>query len=157
MKRYTIIMAIVAALLIPCLMFAAGTVTQSYAPVYSSEGNTNMATLSFAWTTDSSESATATTNTTISDQIAGKYVTAAITDPDAADAPAASYDIVVTDANGVDIMGGKLADRSATATEQARPYIGSDCAPRPVAGALTLTVTSAGSGKSGITILYLSR
>jgi len=157
-RRKSIIMAILAALVVPCLIFAGtGTVTQSYTPVYSSEGPTNMATLTFAWTTTSTGTASDVTASTIKDQIAGKYVVMAVTSPDATDYPDDNYDIVVTDEDGADIMGSVLLNRDSSSTEQATPHIGALYGPRPVAGAITLTVTNAGSGKSGTTVLYLQR
>ena len=157
-RRKSIIMAILAALVVPCLIFAGtGTVTQSYTPVYSSEGPTNMATLTFAWTTTSTGTASDVTASTIKDQIAGKYVVMAVTSPDATDYPDDNYDIVVTDEDGADIMGSVLLNRDSANTEQATPKIGALYGPRPIAGAITLTVTNAGSGKSGTTVLYLKR
>jgi hypothetical protein len=135
-----------------------GTVTTSYSPVYSSEGNTNMATLSFAWTTTSAGAASTTTSTSDTDLIAGKYVTLVVTDPDGTSAPTDDYDITIKDTNGVDIVGGALANRDTANTEQTMPAILTGLYfPRPVATALTFAVAAAGSGKSGITLMYLSR
>ena len=156
-KKYSIIMAIVAVLLVPCLLIAAGTVTQSYSPVYSSEGPTGVSTMTFAWTTDSAGNASATTGTTISDQIAGKYVVVAVTDPDATDYPTDDYDVVITDANSVDLMGGVLLNRESGSSQQAAPYMGALYGSRPLSGTVTISVTNAGSGKSGTVILYLAR
>ena len=156
MKKLITLLLILSALIAPCLIMAAGTATQTYAPVYSNEGVTNLSTLTFTWTSDATGDVTSTTSTTISNQIAGKYVVMAATSPDTT-APTASYDITVTDANNVDIMGGVLANRSATSTEQATPYIGALYGNRPVAGALKLNVSNAGDAKSGTVILYLSR
>lgn len=157
MKKFTLILVIIAFLTIPCLLIAAGTATQTYQDIYSAEGMSNMSTLTFAWTSDSSESATSATGTTITNQIAGKYVVAVVTDPDGTSAPTDNYDVVITDANSVDIMGGTLANRDTANSEQATPYIGASYGSRPLGGAITLTVTSAGSGNSGSVILYLSR
>jgi len=156
MKKLITLLLILSALIAPCLIMAAGTATQTYAPVYSSEGVTNLSTLTFAWTSDATGDVTSTTSTTISNQIAGKYVVMAVTSPDTT-APTAAYDITVTDVNNTDVMGGKLADRSATLSEQVSPYIGALYGKRPVSGALTLNVSNAGDAKSGTVILYLSR
>lgn len=69
------------------------------------------------------------------------YIYQAVTDPGTT-APTASYDITITDANGVDIMGGELADRSATATQQVVPKIGSLYGARRVNGTVTLNITN---------------
>jgi len=156
MKRIYLSLIILLALVAPCLIMAAGTATQSYTQVYSSEGTTGLSTLTFAWTSDATGDVTSTTSTAITDQIVGKYVVMAVTSPDTT-APTAAYDITITDAYGADIMGGKLADRSATASEQVVPYIGALYGSRPIGGALTLNITNAGDSKKGSVILYLSR
>ena len=59
-----------------------------------------------------------------------------------ATAPQALYDITLTNADGIDLMGGKLANRSATASEAAAPEVAAGVPwPRPIDGALTLTIT----------------
>ncbi len=50
-------------------------------------------------------------------------------------APAANYDITIIDTESVDIMGGKLANRSATAAE----YVTAPGSPQPIYDDLTIT------------------
>jgi len=69
------------------------------------------------------------------------YIYQVVTDPGAT-APTASYDITITDANGVDIMGAELENRSATATEQKVPKIGGLYGARRVNGTMTLNITN---------------
>lgn len=69
------------------------------------------------------------------------YVYMVVTDP-GTPSPTASYDITITDASGVDIMGGELADRSATASEQVVPKIDGLYGARRVNGTITLNVTN---------------
>lgn len=158
MKKYMAVFMILVLAIIPCLLRAAGTVTQAYAPIYSSEGITNMSTLTMAWTSDASGAASAATSTTISDQIAGKYIVTVATIPGTGTTePTLNYDIAINDANSVDVMGSVLLNRSSGATEQVTPYIGALYGPRPIAGAITLSVTNAGSGKTGSVVIYLSR
>lgn len=158
MKKYLSILVILAVLIIPCLLLATGTVTQTYTQVYSSEGNTNLSKLTFVWTTDSSGNASATTNTTITDQIAGKYIVVVSCIPSSVDVPTTLYDVTITDTNGLDVVGGILLNRTSGATgDQATPFIGALYGPRPISTALTWTVANAGSGKSGTGILELSR
>ncbi|MEN6375532.1 MAG: hypothetical protein ABFD75_12260 [Smithella sp.] len=136
---------------------AGSSVTQTYTQVYSSEGPTNMSTLTLSWVSDDATGAvSATTTTAITDQIAGKYIVLVVTDPGAT-APTDDYDITITDANGVDVMGGALANRDTANTEQALPLMGTFGGPRPIATALTLNVTNAGNSKIGSVIIYLSR
>jgi len=56
-------------------------------------------------------------------------------------APTASYDPVLKDADGVDVTGNVLANRSATAAETVRPNFDSVKTPIYVDGCLSLTIT----------------
>lgn len=69
------------------------------------------------------------------------YIYAVLTDPGAT-APQALYDITLTDANGLDIMGGELLNRSATATEIAIPKMDIIYGSRRVNGSLTLNISN---------------
>jgi len=68
------------------------------------------------------------------------FLTLVVTDPGAT-APTTLYDITLNDEYGVDVMGGALVDRSATATEQAMPLIAGCPVPRVVDGPLTFALT----------------
>ena len=114
-------------IMIVCLLFfsqawAAGTVTVTL----DKYPNANMRVLTFAWTGDSVTGAvpSTTTSTAITAEIAGWYIYAIETNPGAV-APTASYDIVVNDVESLDIAGGMLANRSATATEKITPRLDS--------------------------------
>jgi hypothetical protein len=63
-----------------------------------------------------------------------------VTDP-GTPAPTTLYDITLTDSNGIDVLGGAGANRSATVTEQCFPTVATVPWECPVAGALTLTIT----------------
>lgn len=158
MKKTLLYALLLFLLIIPSLLYAAGSAcTTTYTPVYSSEGTTGLSTLTFEWTSDDSTGAvSAATSSVITDQIAGKYITMVLTVPGSS-APTALYDITITSSYGGDVMGGVLADRSATAIEQAFPYIGASYGPSPVSTALTLNVTNAGNSKTGKVIVYLSK
>jgi len=156
MKKYLSTLVILA-VLIPCLLLATGTVTQTYTNIYSSEGSTNLAKLSVVLTSNASGTASGATSTTITDQIAGKYIVRAVTKPDGTDYPDANYDITILDENNVDVMGSVLLNRASGATEQATPYIGALYGPCPITGALTITSIDMGSGKTTTLILELSR
>lgn len=75
------------------------------------------------------------------------------TDPGAT-APTTLYDITLVNANGRDVMGGALADRSATAAEAVLPSISSTSTPVFNDGALTITVTAAGNSKTAEILIY---
>jgi hypothetical protein len=68
------------------------------------------------------------------------------------DAPTTLYDIYVYDTDSVDILGGKGADRSATATE----YVDSSAGLGYVkSSTLTLTIANAGDVATGSVWLYI--
>jgi len=109
--------------------------------------------LQMTWTTDSSGNFTATDTAY---PIEG-YLMLVETDPDGTAAPTAAYDITLKNTNGVDVMGGALSDRSATATEMTMPLLNGSYTMLPVPGVLTMDVTSAGNSKSGVIRIYFVR
>jgi len=68
------------------------------------------------------------------------------------DGPTANYDIVLNDEDGIDVMGGGLADRHTTTSEQVIPT-----SKPAVVGVLTPVVTNAGVSKTGVIQIYYSR
>ena len=68
-------------------------------------------------------------------------------------APTTLYDVTITDEDGVDILCGLGADRSATATEY-KSF--SDGLGACVDSALTLNVANAGNAKGGKVFLYIA-
>ncbi len=106
----------------------------------------NMRVLTFSWTGDAGTGAVpdTTTDTDETADILGWYVYSIETNP-GTPAPTASYDIVVNDAEGLDISGGMLADRSATATEKITPRLDTTYSIFGgvlIDGALTLKITN---------------
>lgn len=57
-------------------------------------------------------------------------------------APTDNYDVTLTDEDGVDVMGGALADRDQSNSEQAKPIINSEAVDRFVDGTLTLSISN---------------
>lgn len=102
--------------------------------------------LTFAWTSAADGSADATTTAAFD----GKLL-AVTTIPSGVAAPSADYDVVLTDADGHDVLLGSGANRSDTLTEHvAEASLGF------VAGSkLTLAVTNAGNAKSGTVVVWL--
>jgi len=143
MKKILFI-ALIALFLIPTLGLAAGTCTQSDAEnIYSSEGWTGLSKITFTCTADASDGSFPATATNAANTafITGKYLLKATTNPGAT-APTDNYDITLTDADGVDLMGGTLANRDTANSEEALPYIGGLAyGPQPITGALTHTPT----------------
>ncbi len=76
------------------------------------------------------------------------------TDPDGSTAPTPSYDITLVNANGRDVAGGALANRSATATEIVKPVVNSIQQEAISQGPLTITITAAGDTKKGEVLIY---
>lgn len=117
--------------------------------------------LTFAWTADSGAATVPDTELT-ADQyafISGRNLFAAVTVPDGTTAPTAGYGITFSDANGLDLLGGVLSGRSATAAEREVPkaapsvYGGVTVDNGPMTFALT---GNAVNSAEGICILYFS-
>lgn len=87
----------------------------------------------WSWTADDT---TGAITSKASDDIISGEIMHAETNPGAT-APTANYDITVSNANAVDVMGGELADRSASASEQAFPKAGNGYGPIVVNSVLT--------------------
>jgi hypothetical protein len=71
------------------------------------------------------------------------YVTKVVTNPDAV-SPTDDYDITLSDSDGVDIMGGALANRDETNSEVAVPYFTDQAVygASQVYGALTIAISN---------------
>ena len=95
------------------------------------------------------------TFTVITDHDINGWILKVQTDPGAT-APTGDYDIDLDDANGEDIMGGALEDRSATVTESSRGLLNGNYQPVENYGTITIQVTTAGNSKTiEILIWYL--
>jgi hypothetical protein len=131
-------------LLTVSMAYGAGTLTQDYA----THGAMKVATLT--WTTSAGG---VFTSTATSKSING-FVVSVETDPDGTAVPTAAYDITLLDSGSADIMGGALANRSATATEITMPLLNGNYTGIAVQGALTLTVSAAGNSKTGVVKIF---
>lgn len=102
--------------------------------------------ITFAWTSDASGNATGTTSNAYSGAIERL-----VTVPDGTDAPTDSYDVVVNDEDGNDVLMGAGADRDTANTEQVLAsslgIVAND--------KLALSVSNAGSAKSGTAYVYI--
>jgi len=142
MKRITLFLLLF--LLLPVLLFAAGSVTQTYEV----NRNTNVSTLTFAFVgaADDGTVPSTATSTDITAAIQGMCIYEVITNPGST-APTTLYDIVLNGTDGEDLMGGTLADRSATASQRAVPLLmttalGTEIPGRSIInGAMTLVIT----------------
>jgi hypothetical protein len=158
MKKTVLIFALALALLFPSSLWAAavGTCTQSL-PVIT---NSNIRVLTFTCTAsvdDGSFPSTATSDA-ITAAIKGMYITEVRTNPGST-APQALYDIVINDTDGIDLMGGTLANRSATASERAIPALVTGIyGGTAVDGALTLVITGNNVNSAGTVVkVFLTR
>jgi len=156
MKRIIFTIALALALLPSSLWAAAapGTCTQAFSEVYSASGPTQLATLTFTCTASADDASfpSTATSSTITDQIAGRKILEVRTNPGAT-APQALYDIVLNDSDGIDLMGGTLADRSATASQRAIPALATGIyGGSAITGALTLAITN-NNVNSAVTVI----
>lgn len=109
----------------------------------------------FAWTSDSSGNVSGTA----SDAISGTIVRV-VTNPGAT-APTDNYDVVLNDADGIDVLAGQGANRDTADSEHFCPGVAfkdgttTSIAPVVVDGELTLGVTNAGNAKQGELHLYV--
>lgn len=103
----------------------------------------------FDWTSSAGGAADATTSNTY-DGVVGRVVFV----PDGGGTqPSANYDVVVNDADSVDILDAGGGDLSNTATEQLGNILGGVSVVSN--SKLTLGVTNAGSAKGGKVIIYI--
>ena len=103
----------------------------------------NLKVVTFTWVGDDGNGSVpnATTSTAQTNEIQGWYCFMAITNPGAT-APLDNYDIVINDADSVDIFGGKLMNRDTTNSEQAVPLVGGAYMGRTITGAITMVMTN---------------
>lgn len=139
-------------------VFAAGSVTQSLA-IYP---NTTTSVLTFSFIGDASNGSVPDTaiSAAILDKVEGWYIYMVDTKPGTT-APTTLYDITIENADGVDLMGGTLANRSATAAERATATIDTVKAitgmPQ-IVGATTIKVTNQSVASATWTMkIYLTR
>lgn len=101
----------------------------------------------FDWTSETDGTATETTS-----EIYNGEIIRLVTIPGAGGvAPTAAYDVVVNDEDDTDVLMGAGADRSNSAVEQVlAANLGIVANDR-----LSLSITNAGSGKSGTVIVYI--
>jgi len=123
----------------------AGTVTVTKKRVFSDEHDSlKRFWYEISWVADAADGSVP--DTILTDEDGGNsnlnaFIVLVVTNPGAT-APTASYDVTLVDSEGVDVMGGALNDRSATASEQAMPLISGNPVPRLVLGSLTFKLAN---------------
>ena len=124
----------------------AGTVTVTRTPLKSNQGIIAEK-VQIDWLSDASGNADSTVN------LHG-FLLKAITDPSGSAAPTDNYDITLV-ADGIDQLGGALADRDTANNEMVYPTATSAQVPIFLAGDHTFTIANAGNAKQGTVYLYL--
>lgn len=139
----------------------AAAITQTLTPIFDPNTGKDKFKLTLAWTshTDGTVSGISTDDgtfmtKTITQILEGKELVYGECTPGAT-TPTNLYDVDILDANSVDLFSGGFDDCSSTATKTAFPYNGTVYGTRVVTGALTPSITNAGSGKTGtITLMF---
>ena len=146
MKKLVIILALLAALLIPkyALAVESATATTFKAGEFTI--------VSIVWVSAADGTCSYTFAANILKAIRGKSAYMAITDPGAT-APTDNYDIVLNDENSADVFGGTLANRDTSNSEQAVPLIGAAYGDRPVTKSVQMEITNAGNTKGGTLVV----
>jgi hypothetical protein len=154
MKLKALLVMAMLAVMAP-MLHAEGSVTQSIAV----NRDRSMAFVTLTVTGDATNGRVPAT--TLSDEICGQiyghFLYMIVTDP-GSPAPTDNYDITITNAIGLDVLGGAGENRDTANTERARPKVGSTDTSIPIDGALTLNVTNNSVASAKIVIkLYITR
>jgi len=126
----------------------AGTVTITY-----SETRT-VKKVTFDWTSDAAGDATAD-----SKALSGQILRVCFVPDSGGTQPTDLYDVVLNDADGLDVLQGLGANLSNTTASNVVPIVtdgtAGNAAPVAIDGVLSLSVSNAGNAKGGKVILYL--
>lgn len=158
MKRFVTSIVLGLLILCPFVVHAAGSWATSSG---NNIPNAPFKTLTLVFTADAANATVPNYSFTASDLafVKGYWLIGVETDPGAT-APTPLYDMYILDANGKDIMGTTLEDRSDTATQVAIPkWDGANYGFPPLDGtALTVTVSNNAVNSATVTLkIYLSR
>lgn len=126
--------------------FAAGSCTETVTPYKDGDWM-----ITLTCTADSSNGSFPAISINNRGQTIDGYVYMVVTNPGTT-APTDDYDITITDADGIDIMGGTLLNRDTANSEEAIPKIGNVYGSRRVNGALTVNITNNSVNSAGIVI-----
>ncbi|MDB5295812.1 MAG: hypothetical protein JWO31_1795 [Phycisphaerales bacterium] len=109
--------------------------------------------ITLAWTSDDAGNATVAT----ADDVIGVLTRVAFAPGAGGTQPTAAYDVTLTDTAGVDVLNGKGADLSNTVPSHVHAAVplpdGTTYGPCDVYGRLTIKVSGAGPGKTGVCVL----
>lgn len=126
----------------------AGTATVTERNAYMSREQGTVKMIKFDWASDTTETVSQVTSYTYN----GAILFVATVPDGGGTAPTTLYDVALNNSDGIDVLGGKAANRSATATE----YLNYGSGLGAVAdGPLTLTVAAAGENKGGLVYILI--
>jgi len=141
-------------------VFAAGTINQTVTDVPETTVLAATKVVTFTCVGDSSGGSFPSTALSAAnlEKISGMYIVEVRTYPQTTN-PTAAWDAVINDAGGLDLMGGTLANRSASAAERAIPAMATSIyGGSPIIDAPTLVITGNSVNSAGIIIkVILSR
>lgn len=136
--------------------YGAGTVaitTTNFGP----ESPSKYYTVTYTWTADASDGSVPATAAQFP---YGGYIVRVVTNP-GTNAPSDNYDLTLTDADGVDVVGGALANRDTSNTESVVPIVdsvNSIYGGSLVAGSITMNLTNNSVNSAGGTlVIYVER
>lgn len=136
-----LVLATVAALPLIASAAAVGTCTQSILNVGNQTGG-KVVTFSCVASADDASFPSTATDTAITAAINGLFIAEVRTNPGGT-APTNLYDMVLNDTDGIDLMGGALADRLTATSQRAIPILATGVyGTTMVDGALTLVITN---------------
>jgi hypothetical protein len=130
--------------------WAADTLSQS---LWCEPKNADVCVFTFNWLDETADGVSYAMTTSNFNKIKGYYAYAIITNPGAT-APTDNYDITLPDADGIDLAGGLLANRSSTVSQRIVPKVdetNSIYGGAPLLSPITLTIADAGQNQAGAT------
>lgn len=151
MKRFLLTLAII---LIAAQAWAVGSISDTTVTPDGSFGGDSYYIYKLTCTGDAGDGTIPATATTLA--IRG-FIMFVETNPGST-APTDNYDLTLVNSNGVDVMGGALADRDTSVSEQASPIVGAGLQDRYINETLTVTPTGNSVGSATFTVwIYVRR
>jgi len=142
LKKIKIIALVLILLAMALPVWAVGTVTQAISQVCDDSGRNCNRIIRFTCTGDADGGTYPATaiSTYISSQLAGWYLYYLRTNPGTT-APTDNWDFTITDAHGIDVLGGAGANRHTTTSQEIVPLLGSSPFAKPFTDTWTLNVS----------------
>ena len=135
------------------LVVTSGTVTVAQAGAYTGQAlPVELKVVSYSWTSAAAGQVTATLS-----EVEGEIVRFVVNPADGASSPSASYDMLINDGDGIDILGGQGSNLSQSANLNTTLMVTNATLPLAITtyGNLSLLITNAGNAKSGVIRFYI--